>query len=182
MVRRALWTTGIAGVATLALAGCQWTSPVTTEMSYDPADGVSGQVGDLQLHNVLVISDAKGGPGNVVGLASNSGAQPLQISVSTLEAGQSGGPGGQVLVPANSAAQLTPSSAKALTVPSIGVPPGANVQLLVRTGAGQTVLDVPVLPGEGFYKTFAPESAPSAPAKGAQPTATAQPPTATATP
>lgn len=147
-------------MAAVTLSACQWTSPVVTMKSYDPADGVSTQIGSLHLNNVLVISNSKGGPGNVVGLAVNGAAAPAQISVSTLEAGQSGGTGAQISVPANGTAQLTPAQDKALALPSVDVPPGAAVQLLIRTGGGQAVLDVPVLPAEGVYAKLGPAGAP----------------------
>lgn len=168
---------GIGIVAALALSGCQWTSPITTAKQYDPSDGVSGTIGDVRLDNVLVISDAKGAPGNVVGLVNNGTAEPAQVSVSTLDAGQQGGaPSAPIAVPAGAAAQLTPppGQGKALTLAAVPAPPGASMQLLVRTQAGQTVLDVPILPAQGPYKGYAPAGAtttPTAPAESGAPTA-----------
>ncbi len=144
--------------------------------SYDPADGVSTQIGTLHLNNVLVVSNAKGGPGNVLGMAVNGSGQPAQVSVSTLEAGQSGAAGPQITVPANSTAQLSPATDKALTLPSIDVPPGAAVQLLIRTGGGQAVLDVPVLPASGVYEKLGPGGVPMP-----QPTPAASTPVAEST-
>lgn len=149
----------VAGSAlALTVSGCQYTSEITTMKTYDPGDGVSAQIGALHVNDLLVISQQQGGPGNVLGLAINGSGQPERISVSTVEAGQQGGGSGAaaVDVPANGTAQLTSGSGQALSVPAVQVPPGAMVQLLVRSNTGQTVVDAPVLPAEGYYANYGP--------------------------
>lgn len=178
-LRRTLRASGLGIVAALALSACQWTSPITTAKQYDPSDGVSGSIGEVRLDNVLVISDKNGGPGTVVGMVNNGTNEPTQVSVSTLETGQQGGPAGaQVSVAPGQAAQLTPppGQGQPLTLAAVPAPPGATVQLLIRSQAGQTVLDVPILPAEGPYKDYAPAgstgAASPAPTQAPAPTAT----------
>lgn len=175
---------GLGLVAALALSGCQWTSAITTAKQYDPADGVSGTIGDVRLDNVLVISDKNGGPGTVVGMVNNGTSEPAQVSVSTLDAGQQGGAAGApISVPAGAAVQLTPPAGqgKQTTLSAVPAPPGASVQLLIRSQSGQTVLDVPILPAEGPYKGYAPNPT-AAPSQPAQPSAPAQTPEPTTAP
>lgn len=156
----------VAGSAlALTVSGCQYTSEITTMKTYDPGDGVSAQIGALHVNDLLVIAQQQGGPGNVVGLAINGSGQPERISVSTVQAGQQGGGSGAaaVDVPANGTAQLTSGSGQALSVPAVQVPPGAMVQLLVRSNTGQTVVDVPVLPAQGYYANYGPAGGGSSP-------------------
>lgn len=139
--------------------------------TYDPADGVSAQVGPVKVNNLLVIAGQRGGPGTVLGLATNSGDQPEQVAVSTVEAGQQGGAGTPVQVPARGVQELTQAQGStATTLPAVQAPPGTLVQLLVRTSSGQTVVEVPVLAAEGYYQDFAPGAGTAAPTAPTSPT------------
>lgn len=159
----------------LTLSACQWNSEITTMKQYDPADGVSATLGNLRVNNLIVIADQKGGPGKVLGLAINGTDQPAQVAVSAVDAAQGGPAAAQLQVPAHSSQQLTePDGGRATSIPTVQVPPGAMMQLLVQTNMGQTVVDVPVLPPQGYYQGFAGSggsATPSAPASPAQPTA-----------
>ena len=55
----------LSGALALALSGCNMWMDVETQRPYDPSDGVSLTVGDLQLRNVLL--DAKGDAGTALG-------------------------------------------------------------------------------------------------------------------
>jgi hypothetical protein len=55
------------------------TYQATTER-YDPSDGVSANVGDLDLRNVLVISD-DGDDGNLIMTAVNNGDDDVELTV-----------------------------------------------------------------------------------------------------
>ncbi|NYD99736.1 hypothetical protein BJY21_000921 [Kineosphaera limosa] len=162
----------------LSLSACQWNSEITSMKQYDPADGVSAQLGNLHLNNLIVISDAEGGQGNVVGLAINGTDAPAQVQVSAVNAGQAGAAGAPLEVAAHSSQQLTePEGGRATSIPTVQVPPGAMMQLLVQTNLGQTVVDVPVLPPEGYYVGYGPAggaaTSPATPAPGG--TATPEP-------
>lgn len=159
----------VAGSAlALTLSACQWTAPITSMKTYEPGDGVSAQVGSVKVNNLLVVASRQGGPGTVLGRASNTGDQPAQVAVSTVEAGQQGGAGTPVQVPAHGTTELTQAQGStATTLPSVQVPPGSLVQLLVRTEGGQTVVEVPVLAAEGYYQGYGQAGgtgAPTAPA------------------
>lgn len=153
--RRALRTAVAGSTLALTLSACQWTAPITTMKSYDPGDGVSAQVGPLKVNNLMVVAEQQGGPGTVLGVASNSGDQPVQVAVSTVEAGQQGDAGTPVQVPAYGMQELTQAQGStATTLPSVQAPPGTLVQLLVRTQSGQTVVEVPVLAPAGYYQGY----------------------------
>ena len=166
--RRALRVALAGSTLALALSACQWTAPITSMKTYDPGEGVSAQVGTLKVNNLVVVTERQGGPGTVLGMASNTGNEPVQVAVSTVEAGQQGGSGSTIKVPAHGTQALTEAQGKvATTVPAVKQAPGTMVQLLVRTDAGQTVVDVPVMAQQGDYAGFGSGSgtaAPTAPA------------------
>lgn len=80
MRARALAAITLSGVIALVLAGCSFWMPPQTNIPYDPSDGTSVTVGDLQLRNVLVITE-DGELGNLVGTAVNTTGADIDFSV-----------------------------------------------------------------------------------------------------
>lgn len=156
--RRRLLTAASASFAALALAGCQWTSPLQTERSYEPGDGTSTTVGDVQVNNVLVVADTKGGPGTLVGMGVNRAAQPIEVSFRA--EGSPVSPTSMTIPPGGSK-QISESGGGAkTTVAAVPVEPGALLDLTVSTaGAGSNVIRVPVVLATGYYKEYAGGSA-----------------------
>ena len=172
----------LAATGALTLGGCQWTSPVQTEGQYAPADGWSAGVGALDLRNLLVVADAKGGPGNVVGLVMNTGADPIDVSVQ-------GATGDKLTVAPGRTEQFTTPGGRTTTLPNVDAAPGALTTLHVTSSTGDTDIQVPVLAPTQYYATLAPSSGstgtptanpsatgnPSAPSSSPAPTGTATP-------
>ncbi|WP_448070852.1 hypothetical protein [Georgenia yuyongxinii] len=128
--------------AALALAGCSVANPITTQMEYAPSDGVRVEVTDgVVVENLMVLTESEGAEGRVVGAVVNRSGEPAVVTLSLGE-GASAVP---VRVPAGGTADLL---ADGVTVPSVGVPPGAMLPSTVGAeGAGQVSVDVPVLDG-----------------------------------
>ncbi len=164
----------------LTLAGCQWSSPITTEKSYDPSDGVAAQVGALHMNNLIIIADRQGGPGNLVGLAINGSGQPAQITAAAVSE-QAAAPSAALTVPANGSQQFSEKGGRATSIPAVQVAPGAMMQVLLQTNLGQTVVEVPVLPAEGYYEGYGPTAA-ATPAPTSAPTQSGPAPTQTDAP
>lgn len=142
--------------AAFALAGCQVLSPVATEASYAPADGVPVDLGTVQIRDLLVIADAKGGPGVLSGSLVNTGTTTERV---TIEA--EGAPPITLSSPPNRAERLSGSPQAQLS--QVPVEPGSVVQLRISAGtAGTSVVEVPVLPPVGYYETLKPTSAATA--------------------
>ncbi len=80
MRARVAASTGIAAVAAIVLAGCNFITTQQTLEPYDPSDGVSTTVGDVQVLNALVVSD-DGESGNLVFSALNSGSDDVDLTV-----------------------------------------------------------------------------------------------------
>lgn len=167
-----------AGLAlAVGLAGCQLTSPLTTQLAYDPADGVSVQLGEVTVRDLLVVAGAKGGPGTLSGFVVNSGDEDVTVSIGAADAAPV-----TAQVEANSALKLTGGDGpQTPPLPSVAADPGGIVELNVGTPtAGTETVAVPVLPPRGYYATVtsAPTSTPAAPASPAE----SPSPTGSATP
>jgi hypothetical protein len=184
----------VAGVV-LALSGCTETNPQQTQYPFDAADGRSARIGGtddnsgIKLRNFLVVSNAQGGPGTVVGAISNqtSAEADVQLAiVTTTSDGQQQAAGQTVVkVPAGGFVQIgspsspgTPVTASAAAsssgsggapgqvasfdITAVPAPPGAVVTMDARTPTiGGTSFDIPVLPADGYYATLLPSSTPS---------------------
>lgn len=138
---RAVRASVLVPVAALTLAGCQWTSTVQTDKPYEPADGRSTTVGEVQLSNLLVVADKKGGPGTLVGAGSNITGKESTVSLAVAD-----GLPVQLKVPAGGSARLSdPKAGKPATIPSVPVEPGAMVPVSISVDGAQETLQIPVV-------------------------------------
>ena len=141
--------------AALALSACQTQSPIQTDVTYDPADGVPVDLGAVQLRDLVVISSGKGQTGVLSAAASNTGTSSTRIAFAL-------GSGSPVYaeVPAGSQERLSGSTQ--VQLPSVPVSPGDVVKLTVQSpSAPVAVVDVPVLPPTDHYATMSPTTAPT---------------------
>lgn len=155
-----------------ALSGCMLITPQQTTRSYTPSDGVNGQVGDVQIRNVLLVS-GEGAVANMVGVLSNTGNSPQTV---TLQYDTTAGTEStQLTVPANGVLSLRPNpstqvdtqvttDAKAVRLTDVSVTPGALFPVGFGTGGSDPVsLRVPVLNGSlSQYSTLVPTPTASA--------------------
>lgn len=138
--------------AALALSGCQYTSTIQTDRPYEPADGFSTQVGDLQVRNLLIVAAEQNGTGNLVGRTSNPTDRDAQISFSV-----QGGTPVQLEVPAQQSVQLSTPD-RLVPAGVIKVIPGALVPVEISSpSGGTTTLQVPVKYPQGPYLEYAPK-------------------------
>lgn len=154
----------LTAVLGLGLGGCQLTSPITTDISYDPADGVSAAADGVTVSDLLVVSESQGGPGRVSGLVSNAGTEPATVTIALedrIEVASIEVPPGHAVrldgEPLLSSAGIDP-----VTIEEVTVPPGAFLTLRVGVEGGSTVsAEAPVLLPEGPYAELAPDQAES---------------------
>ncbi|WP_147279142.1 hypothetical protein [Dermatophilus congolensis] len=167
---RSLAAAGLTGIAALALAGCQWTSPIQTDKAYAPADGAMFEMGGLHLQNVVVVSEGNGKPGTISALAVNNTQQPVKVGF----ANPQGQPGQQFDVPAGGSLQFggQKEGAASVTLPQVPTTAGGMMPLSVITSAGQDVVNAPVLPPTGYYASLKPTA----------PATSTSPPSGTSTP
>ena len=141
--------------AVLVLSGCQVASPIQTNVPYQPADGVAVDLGDVQIRDLVVVTDAKGGVGTLSGLVVNRGTAPVTV---TFAAGPGAETRTRAIIPAGSPTQLSGvEGVTPVTIPSIPAAPGDMVSVVVSTpDAGAPVVSVPVLLPTGYYSSITP--------------------------
>jgi len=134
---------GIA-VAGLALAGCSATNDITTQLEYSASDGVRVTLGDVRGSNLLVVTDAEGRPGLLIGAFTNDGEETRTVTVTVGGGTQSTlrvDPRATVLLDGT----VEPGRAR-VEVPAVDRAPGGVTTITVGTDvAGSTDLQVPVL-------------------------------------
>ena len=144
-----------AAAAALGLSGCQLTNPLQTEQPYTPADGVAVDLSQVQIRDLVVVAEKKGGPGTLSGSVVNEGGQQVSVRF----AGE-GGANAEVQVPAYSTERMSGTSQ--VTLSTVNAEPGGVTTLQVTTqGAGTNIVQVPVVAAQGYYQTLAPTAAPS---------------------
>lgn len=159
---RRLALTGLAAGAALILSACQITSPVTTDMDYPPADGVSVDAGSIAVRDLLVVSEGNGSAGVVSGLVVNNASEAAEVTLSITGAdGQSVALTPAVSVEPGQAVRLdgggTGGSGEAVQVPEVSTGPGSNLPIVVQTSLGDAESGLaPVLLPEGPYVNLAP--------------------------
>jgi outer membrane lipoprotein SlyB len=148
-------TAATISVAVLALSGCQLESPIQTNVPYQPADGVAVDLGDVQVRDLVIVTDAKGGVGTLSGLVVNRSTEPVTVTFAT-------GPGAlasaRAVIPANAPRRLSGvEGVTPVTIPRIAAAPGDMVNVVVSTpDAGAPVVSVPVLLPTGYYSSITP--------------------------
>jgi hypothetical protein len=141
--------------AALALSACQTQSPVQTDTTYQPADGVAVDLGPVQLRDLVVISAGKDKPGVLSASVSNTSADAQRLAFAL--------PQGQpVYAETKAFSEERLSDTSQVQLPSVPVNPGDVVTLTVQSPAAPAaVVVVPVLPATGYYSTLAPTAAPT---------------------
>ncbi|WP_090031286.1 hypothetical protein [Cellulomonas marina] len=132
-----------AGFAVLALAGCTATNPVTTNVSYDPSDGIGVTVGTVYAQNLLVLTTAEGEPGVLVGAFTNESSDAVDVSLEL-----PGGESDSLDLAAAEAVYLGTEDDEGIAIDTVPAAPGGLVDVTMSTpeGGSQTVR-VPVLDG-----------------------------------
>ena len=78
---RAVAAAALAVALSAGLAGCNMISPQRTTMKYDASDGVSVELGDIALRNVLLITDGEGKQANLVYTAVNRTSEDAKVEI-----------------------------------------------------------------------------------------------------
>lgn len=134
--------TSLAAAALATTAAC---APIMTQQPYDPGDGVSVQLGDrdeVRLVNLLVLTEAEGSPGVLIGAATNRGSEPVELTVQVADAEAS-----LELAPGETL-RWGDSQNDPVQIGSVTAPPGAVIEVTASTPAhGSASVPTPVLDG-----------------------------------
>ena len=147
----------LAAAVSLGLAGCNLAAPQDTTIQYDPSDGVSLALGDLELRNVLVISE-DGELGNLVGTAVNTTGSDIDFTVQW----KAGGEFIEIELTAESNGRTDFGfEGGQVTLEPLGAKPGALLEAVVHISSDQKELRIPVLDGTlEEYKPVLPKPTP----------------------
>ena len=91
----------------VVLTACQFVTPQQTARSYTPSDGVNGQVGDVVIRNVFLVTD-DGTSATVIGALANEGDADQQVTLQYAGGGATRSV--QVSVPAKGIVSLRPGA------------------------------------------------------------------------
>jgi hypothetical protein len=179
-VRRRIAAAAVLAVGlALGTAGCTFTAPQSTLIKYNASDGVSLNVGKIQLRNAFVISP-KGTDSNFIGVLINTGKSTVEVEFQYTT--HTGG----AATSAEFDQKLTPGQVVSFGNPGVkqkvfraaDVKPGALLKVFVQYGSvqGKNVL-LPVLNGsQSYYSGLAPSPVPKpSDTPTPLPTATSQP-------
>ena len=134
-------------------AGCAAGFDAVTGQPFAPGDGLIGEVGDLQVNNVVVVGDDQG-QGIVLLSVANRGTEP-----DTLQAVQLPG-GAQATLPQDTEIPVRGSLSlqgedEVIRVTGLEQAPGQAVEVrLLFARAGELALTTVVVPGGGYYRTY----------------------------
>lgn len=147
----------ISALSILAIGALGACSPVATLDPYSPSDGVRVALGDdMVFSNLMVLSEAAGEAGYLVGGFTNRGGVDTIVSV------DAGSGIINIEVAAGQTVIVTPDQSESIIITEVSVPPGANLPLQISTTSyGSTAADVPVLDGTlPYYGDFFPVTGP----------------------
>ena len=154
--RRRAVAVSAAATLTLGLAGCSTFSPATITTPYPAADGSSVSIADsgVKLRNFLVVSAAKGGPGQVIGAVVNETARPVVVTMQT-DLGPTGQPSQTTIkVRAHGITQVGPEGTP-VSISDTPAAPGALMSISANyEPAGGITLTVPVFAPSGVYASY----------------------------
>lgn len=166
---RALATTSLAAALLLGTAGCGVFVPTATLKPYSASDGLNVTVGDLQLRNVLVITD-ESGDASMIATIVNPTTNVQNVTVEF----RVDNPVDLVLVAAEGLTKVGLADGNPAIVSGLGLVAGQYVDVYFQYGGQDGVtLAVPVLDStDPIYAPYAPSLFTPEPAATPEPTAT----------
>ena len=139
----------LAASAALALgialggSGCSMITYQATTEKYDPSDGVSADIGALDLRNILVVSE-DGEEGNLIMSVTNTGDDDATLEVQLVDGGETF----EIDVDAGATVSLGTEEEEPLLLEGIDTQPGGLVPMFFQySGAEGQEVQVPVLDG-----------------------------------
>ena len=154
-VRRAA-AAGVIALAMLGTAGCSAVNEQATTREYSPSDGIVENVNDLQLRNLLVVSNGNGAEGRLIGTILNDSADAQTFTLAV------GGSTLQWNLPAGGKVVFEDEPAEKVLVQTVDVAAGTGMDAQLRLGGQETGLNIPVVNGDQpDYQPYLPTPTPS---------------------
>ncbi len=140
MRARAVAAIALSGALALGLSGCTMWMHVETSRPYHPSNGVNITLGDLQLRNVVVLTE-DGELGNLMGTAVNLTGSDIDFTVQW----KADGAYQEVSLTADANGRMNFGVDDQVTLQPLGEPAGGLLEAVVHIDDGQKALRIPVL-------------------------------------
>ncbi|GIG53723.1 hypothetical protein [Demequina activiva] len=130
-------------LAAVALAGCSYVNPITTQENYAASDGTQLQIGEVEALNLIVVSPGAGEPGTLIGTLHNSADEDIDVQVTF-----DGETATTVTVPAGMNQQMGPGDDATEVPGTTEVLPGLLTEVTFTSQVdGTFTVAVPVMDG-----------------------------------
>ncbi|QEO09365.1 hypothetical protein [Protaetiibacter larvae] len=142
MRARAVAAIALSGALAIGLSGCNFVMEPETNQPYDPSDGVSLDLGDLALRNVLIVTE-DGETGELLGTAVNTTDAAIPFTIQW----RSGGEYHEVKLRAAAGGSTDFGWGDGDTVEfeNLDTPAGGLLDAVVHIADDQAALQIPVL-------------------------------------
>ena len=142
MRARAAASVALTAVVAALLAGCGFWVPVATQDPYNPSDGVNGEIGELELRNVLVITE-DGDVGSLLGTAVNNTSSDIDFTLQWKTDGDWYEV--ELVAESNSRTDFGFGDGEQVNLDNLGVEPGGLLDATVHVEETQKGAQIPVL-------------------------------------
>jgi hypothetical protein len=173
--RRTTLSAALAATLLLATTGCTFVAEIATLEQYDPSDGVGATIGDVQVRNMLGLSE-DGERVSLIFGANNTGTENVRMTIALAEGAT---PAKRVRLPAGALTSFGSEGQQQIVLEGVGAQLGGLLPVYVQYGEEPgRLLQVPVMDAAlSEYATLLPSPTPTP-----EPLAPTPTPTETAAP
>lgn len=146
-------TASVAAAALLAvgLTGCGAVNQQATTMHYAASDGIVFDVADVEVRNLLLVTNTADEPARAIGSLINDTSEPASVELVV------DGTSTKIKVPAKTSLKLEDDENKTV-IPQAGAAPGSHVDATLKVGSNSVQESIPVVNGAlPEYRPFLPE-------------------------
>ncbi|GAA3291151.1 hypothetical protein ACFFON_17670 [Arthrobacter citreus] len=147
---------GVIALAVLGVSSCSAVNEQATVREYSPSDGIVENVGEVELRNILVVSNGDGEPGRLLGTVVNASPDNVDFSMAM---------GGTTLtwnIESGDKIIFEDAEASEVTVPNVDTVPGTGIRADASNGTETVQLNVPVVDGTLVdYRKYLPSPSPT---------------------
>jgi len=134
----------LAAVAGLALGGCSAFSPqTTTNVTYAPSDGVQGEIGQVAVRNLLVLTAEEGASAELIGSLFNDSGEDVSVVIDV----ENGAANETIDLAAGESVMIGPEADEQVSMESLDITPGLTAEVTFVGADGNLNLAAPVLDG-----------------------------------
>ncbi|MBD8044694.1 hypothetical protein H9638_12830 [Arthrobacter sp. Sa2BUA2] len=142
---------GVIALSLLGATGCSAVNDQATTLEYSPSDGIVQDLGDLQLRNIVLVSDGDGDPGRLLGTVANTSSEPINLELSI------GGSDLSWNIPAGGKVIYDDAPQSEVLVASVNVIPGTGIRAEATAASETATLNIPVVDGQvSYYQDYLP--------------------------